>query len=348
MTFSVHLERSGRQIEAGPSESVLDAAMRQGIVTPYGCRNGACGSCRGRLLSGQIDYPDGIPGALDERQRARGEILLCQAQARSDLQLDVEELDAGQMTQVRTLPVRVMELERLSHDVMRVGLKLPATERMQYLPGQYLEILMRDGRRRAFSLANAPHDDALLELQIRHVPGGAFSGHVFDGLKERALMRIHGPLGSFFLREADAPALLIAGGTGFAPIQAILAGAIEAGLTRELYVYWGVRSERDLYRHDEMQALAESYSFIHYVPVLSDPAPVDAQCADAPAWSGRSGFVHQAVLQDFADLSQFHVYASGPPVMVQAIRDNFGAAGLDLDRLYYDSFDYAFETGYDT
>ena len=338
MTFSVQLERSARRFDVAANESVLDAAMRQGIMIPYGCRNGACGSCRGKLLEGEIDYPDGPPGALDARQIGRGEMLLCQAQARSDLRLDVEELDAGQMTHVRTLPVRVMSLQRLSHDVMLVGLKLPATERLQYMPGQYVEILLRDGRRRAFSLASAPHENELLELQIRHVPGGSFSGHVFNGMKERALLRIHGPLGSFFLRESAAPALLIAGGTGFAPIQAMLSAALEAGVNRPLHAYWGVREERDLYRHERVLAWASEHANVHYTPVLSDAGS---------SWLGRTGFVHNAVLEDFENLSEFEVYASGPPVMVQAIRQQFADARMNPDHLYYDSFDYAFETGYD-
>lgn len=339
MNFSVHLHRSGRQFAASPTESVLDAAMRQGIVIPYGCRNGACGSCRGKVLEGQVEYPAGEPGGLDSVQRARGEALLCQAHAGSDLKLDVEELDADQMAEVRTLPVRVMELEKLAHDVMRMGLKLPATERLQYLPGQYIEIIMRDGRRRAFSLANPPQADELLELHIRHVPGGAFSGHVFDGLKVRALMRIHGPLGSFFLREEPRPAVLVAGGTGFAPMQALIEGAIAAGDKRPLYLYWGVRGERDLYRDERARGWAERHEHIRYIPVLSDPESGD--------WSGRVGFVHEAVLADFADLSGHEVYASGPPVMINAVRNGFVDVGLDLDHLYYDSFDYAFETGYD-
>jgi CDP-4-dehydro-6-deoxyglucose reductase, E3 len=337
---SVTLERSGRTFDVQSNESILDAATRQGILIPYGCRNGACGSCRGRIIAGDIYYPGGEPAALDARQRARGDALLCQAQVRNDVSLDVDELDAGQMTQVRTLPVRVMKLERLAHDVMGVGLKLPATERLQYMAGQYVEILLRDGRRRAFSLANAPHDDDLLELQIRHVPDGSFSGYVFDGLKERALLRIHGPLGSFFLRDSERPAALVAGGTGFAPIQSLVDAAIEAGDTRPLHLYWGVRAERDLYRHERACAWAAAHENVHYVPVLSDP---DGK----HEWNGRTGFVHEAVLADFPDMQALDVYASGPPIMVNAIRDSFASNGLDLDHLYYDSFDYAYETGYD-
>lgn len=340
MSYTVTLSRSGRSFHCETHESVLDAALRQGLSIPYGCRHGGCGSCRARLQAGAIDYPAGEPGGLDARQRARGDVLLCQARAVSDLQLDVDELDVGRVTAVRTLPVRVVQLQQLAHDVMEVRLRLPASERLQYLAGQYVEVLLRDGRRRAFSLANAPHDDDTLQLHVRRVPGGVFSEHVFEGLRERALLRIHGPLGAFFLRDDDPrPAILVAGGTGFAPIKAMVEGAMAAAPGRRLTVYWGVRARRDLY----LDALARGWAErdeIDYVPVLSEPAGADD-------WHGRTGFVHAAVLADHPDLSGVQVYASGPPVMVRALRDSFLEHGLDAGRLHYDSFEYAFETGYD-
>jgi CDP-4-dehydro-6-deoxyglucose reductase, E3 len=340
MSHVVTLTRSGRQFNCEPREAVLDAAMRQGVLIPYGCRNGGCGSCRARLVSGEIDYPSGRPGGLDERQHARGEVLLCQARPSTDVQFDVDELDAARLTQVRTLPARVIGLERVAHDVMIMRLKLPASERLQYLPGQYLEILLRDGRRRAFSIANAPHDDESLALHIRHVPGGTFSGHVFEGMKERALLRLHGPLGGFYLRDDETrPALLIAGGTGLAPMASMIDAAIEAGDSRAMHLYWGTRSAQDLYFDKQASAWAE-HGNIDYTSVLSDPTPEDN-------WTGRTGFVHSSALADHCDMSGYDVYASGPPVMIAAIREQFVAAGLDLDHLYYDSFDYAYETGYD-
>lgn len=340
MSHTVTLTSSGRQFTCESGEAVLDAATRQGVLLPYGCRNGGCGSCRARLRGGEVNYPEGTPGGLDERQRARGEVLLCKAHARSDLALEIDELDGDRTTAVRTLPVRVMALERLAHDVMGVSLRLPASERLQYLPGQYVEVLLRDGRRRAFSLANPPSEDGTLALHIRHVPGGAFSGHVFDGLRERALLRIHGPLGSFYLRdETERPAILVAGGTGLAPVAAIVEAAIACGDPRPLDIYWGVRSARDLYFDAEARRWAEQDN-VRYTPVLSEPE-------DADDWSGRTGFVHAAVLADHPDLANADIYASGPPVMVRTIGEQFPAAGMDPDRLFYDSFEYAFETGYD-
>jgi CDP-4-dehydro-6-deoxyglucose reductase len=345
MSFYVRLARSGRSFDASANEAVLDAAMRQGILIPYGCRNGACGSCRARLTDGSVNYPAGDPASLDERQRQRGEVLLCQAHATSDIELDVDELDVGSTTAVRTLPVRVMKLERLADDVMLIGLKLPATERLQYLPGQYLEILLRDGRRRAFSIANPPHAGEFLELHVRRVPDGMFSGQVFDSMKERALLRVHGPLGSFFLRDSGRAAVIVAGGTGFAPAQALIEGAIAAGDSRPVHLYWGVRDLPDLYRHERAGAWAAAHGHIRYVPVLSEPSI-------AANWQGRTGFVHTAVLEDAAagklDLAQADIYASGPPIMVDSIRGTFPDAGMNTDHLYYDAFDYAFETGHDT
>ncbi len=341
----IKLARSGRTLECAPDEPVLDAAFKKNILIPYGCRNGACGSCRAKLNSGAIEYPGGPPAGIDAVQRARGEILLCQAHPRSDLELEVEELDAERVTAVRTLPVRVVGLEQVAHDVMRMSLKLPAAERLQYLAGQYVEILLRDGRRRAFSLANAPHQDEVLQLHIRHVPGGAFSGYVFDSMRERALLRIHGPLGGFYLREdSDRPVVLVAGGTGLAPIRAMVEASLHAGHTRPMALFWGVRARRDLYLHDEAQRWAR-HPHIEYLPVLSEPA-ADGSLEDDD-WSGHTGFVHQAVLEHVPHLLNTDVYASGPPVMVKALREALAQRDFDLDRLFYDSFDYAFETGYD-
>ena len=195
MAFTVTFTRSGRTFECDEHETVLDAATRNGIMIPYGCRNGACGSCRARLRAGQIDYGDVQPTGLDAGQTARGDVLLCQARAASAIEVDVEEFDASRLSPVRTLPVRVSGLERVAHDVMRLTLQLPTTERLQFLAGQYVEVLLRDGRRRAFSLANSPVVEGPLELHIRRVPDGSFSGHVFEGMRERALLRVHGPLG---------------------------------------------------------------------------------------------------------------------------------------------------------
>ena len=342
MTYRIHIEPSGHEFAAQADESVLDAALRHGLALPYGCRNGACRSCRGRILEGETHYPDGAPPALTPFDTARSFALLCAAHAKTDLRIEVEEIDSEQDIVVRNLPCRVVAKRWLAHDVIGLELALPASERLQFLPGQYVDILLRDGRRRAFSIANAPRADDHLELQIRHLSGGAFSDYVFEHLKERALLRLRGPLGSFYLRGKDSHAvILMAGGTGFAPIKAIVEGALASGFGEPIHLYWGVRARRDLYMHDQALAWAAENPAFEYVPVLSEPR-------DEDAWSGRTGFVHQAVLEDFPDLSDFAVYASGPPVMITAARDHFLDRGLDLRRLHSDSFDYAYATGHDT
>ena len=336
--YDVTLDPSGGTFLAGPDESILDAALRQGVRLPYGCRNGACGACRGRILAGKVHIA-GAAGrrGLTERELHAGWSLLCQARASSDLRIAVRTGDAG--SGVRTLPARVASRTPLAHDVMELRLALPPTERLAFRAGQYIDILLRDGRRRAFSLANCPADDEHLVLHIRHVPGGAFSGRVFDALEDRALLRLQGPLGSFFLRtESALPVIFLAGGTGFAPIKAIIENALTGPSRREMHLYRGVRSERDLYLPDLPREWARSVPRFRYIPVLSEPES---------GWSGRTGFVHEAVLADFPDLSGYEVYASGPPLMVRATRECFPERGLDLERLFYDSFDYAYETGHD-
>jgi len=336
--FDVTLDPEGRTFLAGPDESILDAALRQGVPLPYGCRNGACGACRGRITAGRVHLPEGagLRGLTDREVRA-GWTLLCQARASSDVRIAAQADRAG--AAVRTLPARVASRIRLAHDVMELRLQLPPTERLQYRAGQYVDILLRDGRRRAFSLANCPADDAHLVLHIRHVPGGMFSGHVFEALEERSLLRLQGPLGNFFLRTGSERAVVfLAGGTGFAPIKAIIENALLTPLRREMHLYWGVRSERDLYLPDLPREWARAHTHLHFVPVLSEPGP---------DWGGRTGLVHEAVLADFPDLSGHEVYASGPPPMVTAARELFPERGLDLERLFFDSFDYAYETGHD-
>lgn len=335
MSFTVHIQPSGHQFNVEPDESVLDAALRQGFALPYGCRNGACGNCMGTLLEGEVDYGAKRPHALSEDDIQRGLALFCSAIPRSDITIEVREIGAAKDIPVKILPCRVAAMTRLNHDVMRLSLKLPATERLQFLAGQYIDFLLRDGRRRSFSLANAPHDDALLELHIRHIEGGRFTGEVFTTLKEKAILRLEGPLGTFFLREdSDRPILFIAGGTGFAPIKAMIEHAIADGIQRPMHLYWGTRGPGDLYLDALARDWAQQHAHIRYTPVLSQAAPDDD-------WTGRTGYVHEAVLDDHADLSAFEVYASGPPAMVQTARAAFLARGLDPDGYFSDAFEYA-------
>jgi CDP-4-dehydro-6-deoxyglucose reductase len=315
---------------------VLDAALREkGSVLPYGCRNGTCGSCMGTILSGEVAYPDGRPPGLSESEQAGGKVLLCQARPRSDLVIEAREVKTGGDIAVRMLPCRVEQRELLAPDVMRLFLKLPNNERLQFLAGQYVDILLADGRRRGFSLANPPHADELLELHVRHVPGGVFTDYVFDKMKDKALLRFQGPLGTFFLREdSSRPIILMGGGTGFAPLKGMLEHVFHIELNRPLHLYWGARAKVDLYLDELPRRWAAEHPNFRYTPVLSEPRLEDG-------WLGRTGWVHEAVAADYPDLSGYDVYMSGPPPMIEVAKPAFAARGLPVEQLFYDSFEFS-------
>ncbi len=333
MSHQVTIQPSGHQFTVKPGETLLSAALNAGFSLPYGCRNGACGACKGKILAGAVDYGVFQEGALSQEDKAQGLALFCCAKAETDLVIEVKEVGAARDIPIRTLPCRIEKMEKLAEDVMALWLKLPSNERLQFLPGQYIDFLLKDGKRRSFSLANSPEEDALLELHIRHVPGGQFTDHVFGAMKVKDIMRISGPYGSFFLRESDKPAIFVAGGTGFAPIKSILAHAFHHEIDRQFVLYWGAKTLPDLYQAavpGQWQGTRKNFSFI---PVLSEPDPADH-------WPGRAGFVHAAVLEDFADLSGYEVYACGAPPMVAAAKRDFTARGLPEDAFFSDSFEF--------
>ncbi len=335
MIFKVKVPASGHEFEADGEETILEAALRQGVGLPYGCRNGACGKCAGSVLSGQTHYDTDLIRALAKKEYQKGKTLFCQAHARSDLSIEVDEITRAKEVEIKTLPCRVEEKQRLSHDIMRLKLKLPETERLQFLAGQYVEFLLKEGKRRAFSIANAPHDDEFIELHIRHVPDGQFGDYVFDGLKEKALMRIEGPLGSYYLREdSQRPIILMGGGTGFAPLKGMIEHAIYTGLEMPIHLFCGVRSLRDLYMDDMVKGWLDKHNNLSYTPVLSSPMVEDN-------WQGETGFVHEAVISHYPDLSTYDVYLSGPPPMVKAGMDLFYQYGLPETQIYSDSFEYS-------
>ncbi len=335
MSFKIRIESSGHEFTAEEKETILAAALRQGVTLAYSCRNGDCGTCKGRIVSGRVDYGQYEAKAMSDEEKRAGGALFCQAVPLSDLVIEAREIAAAKDIPIRIMPCRVMKLEKLAHDVMRLSLKLAEGQRLQFLAGQYIDILLSGNQRRSFSLATAPHADELLQLHVRHVPGGLFSDQVFAKMKERDLLRFQGPLGTFFLREdSDRPVILVAGGTGFAPIKAMLEHAFAQGITRPLHLYWGVRGRRDLYLHDLPQAWTREHPHFRFTPVLSEPQPEDQ-------WSGRTGWVHEAVIADYPDLSRHEVYASGPPPMIEALKQSVKIHGLPGDRLYYDSFEHA-------
>jgi CDP-4-dehydro-6-deoxyglucose reductase, E3 len=329
----VSVQPSGQTFEVEEGEAVLTAALRQGVMLPYGCKNGACGSCKGRIVSGAVDYGHYHARVLTEEERAHGKALFCQAKPLGELVIECRTIGAAKDIAVRLLPCRVQKLAKVADDVMIVQLKLPANERLQFLAGQYIDFLLKGGERRSFSMANAPHADELVELHIRHVAGGNFTDHVFGKMKERDILRLEGPLGSFFLREDSAkPIVLVASGTGFAPIKSIIESAFYKKIERPMVLYWGARRPKDLYLNVLPEQWAREHANFRYIPVISEARPEDA-------WSGRSGFVHRAVMQDLPDLSGHQVYACGVPVMVDSARKDFIAqCQLPEDEFYADSF----------
>lgn len=337
MSFSVTVQPSGHTFAVEPHETVLAAALRQGVGLPYGCRNGACGTCKGQLVSGRIVHDAHQSSALSAEEEARGFALFCSAHPETDIVIEAREVRGIGDIPIRKMPCRVARVDHPAPDVAVVTLQLPANERFQYVAGQYIDLLLKDGKRRSYSLALAPHRADQLEIHIRHLPGGLFTDHVFavsgTGLKVRDILRFEGPFGSFTLREdSDKPMVFLASGTGYAPIRAILETVAAQGTTRTVTLYWGGRRPRDLYRMEEAAQIGASLPGFRFVPVISDALPEDA-------WDGRTGFVHRAVLEDFSDLSGYQVYACGAPVMVEAARRDFTqTAGLPEAEFYADAF----------
>lgn len=338
MAYQVTLKPSKHTFSVDENEFILDAALRQGIAFPYQCKTGSCATCLGKVVSGEVHYPAGLPLTVMEHEHEQGKAVFCVSVAKSDLELEVNEIDSSSDVQIKMLPARVNSLRRLADDVMEMTLKLPASEQMNFYAGQYIEFIMRDKSRRAFSLANSPSNDEFLELHIRNVPDGVFTNHVFDSMKEKAMVRVEGPFGTFYIRNtSNRPLILVAGGTGFAPIKSIVEKLIEEGDTRPVKIYWGARAKADLYRNDLPEKWATQYEHIHYVPVLSE-------AKDEDNWSGRRGFVHEAVLEDVANIgsiAEYDVYMAGPPVMINAAKETFSEQGLPVDQLFSDSFEYA-------
>lgn len=335
---AITLLPAGKTFSSPAGESVLDAALRQGILLPHQCKTGTCGACRARVVDGEaVCLPGAQPAALSLEEAAQGVYLLCCTQAASDLHIECAEIPHIPGIAVRKLPVRVAAMERLAPDVMRVQLQPPAgQQRLHYAAGQYVDVLLPGNRRRSYSLAASARDGQdLLELHIRHLPGGLFTDQVFGKLKARDVLRIEGPFGTFGMHDgaSQAPAILLASGTGLAPIKALVEQLLAIGSGRCVHLYWGGRKREDLYQHSLCLEWAQALQGrLTYVPVLSDAPETDA-------WTGRTGWVHQAVLQDHADLSQHEVYACGAPAMVDAARRDFAAkAGMRPTAFFADAF----------
>ena len=333
MTFKITVQPSGHQFACEADETVLAAAIRAGIGLPYGCKNGACGSCKGKVVAGAVEHKAHQQRALNAEEQASGYALFCCAMTGADLVIEAREVSGSSDYPLRKMPSRVASIDKVAPDVAVITLQLPANEALAYRAGQYIEFLLRDGKRRSYSMANAPSLDAPITLHIRYMAGGLFTEQVFSTMKERDILRFEGPHGSFFLREdSDKPIVLLASGTGFAPIKALVEHLIHLQSARPVHLYWGGRRPLDLYMNALCEQWAASLPHLRYIPVVSHAYPEDN-------WSGRTGFVHAAVMQDLPDLSGYQVYACGAPVVVDAARRDYVAqCGLPADAFFADAF----------
>jgi CDP-4-dehydro-6-deoxyglucose reductase, E3 len=331
--FKITVQPSGRAFDVEGGEAILAAAIRQGVGMPYGCKDGACGSCKCRKLEGTVVHGSHQAKALSPEEEANGLILTCRAVPQTDVVLESRQVTDESAFPVRKMPSRVSSLEKVSHDVMIVKLQLPANDQLRYHAGQYVEFILRDGARRSYSMANAPHNAPGVELHIRHMPGGKFTDHVFTAMKEKEILRVEGPFGSFFLREdSQKPMILLASGTGFAPIKALIEHMQSKGIQRPATLYWGGRRPEDLYMDAWVRERCAEMGNLKYVPVISNALPEDN-------WTGRTGFVHKAVMEDFPDLSGHQVYACGAPIVVDSARAEYSSAcKLPPEEFYADSF----------
>lgn len=330
MTYTVRILPSGREMRVQAQETLLEAALRQGLNFPYSCRDGTCATCKGRIVAGEIDAGHYQPSALSEDERQAGYALFCVSRPKSDLTVEIREIDSVKDIPVKTIPVRVTRIEDLAPEVRGVFLKTPASERLQFLAGQYVDILLKNGQRRSFSLASSPLNDEYLELNIKHIDGGEFTTHVFQSMHEKEILRIRGPLGTFFLRQdAERPIIMLATGTGFGPIKGMLEFAFAQGFSQPVCLYWGARTESDFYRLDLIEDWRKAHPNFQFIPVLSRPGP---------AWRGRVGYVTDAVMQDFTDFSGFDAYLCGHPQMVATGAHRFQEHGMPGERIFSDAF----------
>ena len=339
--FTVTNQNSGRVFGVRADETVLDAAQRHGISLPYSCRNGTCAACMATLIEGSVEHEQYDKTALSDAQLESSKILLCRAHPLRDLTISADEIEALDNVVIQTLPCRVVSLEKLTHDVMKITLMLQKDVIFNFIAGQYIDIILRDGRRRGFSVASAPASGSHLELHVRHVPNGRFTTRIFQGMKVRDILRFEGPLGTFFLRDSlKQHAVLIGGGTGFAPLNAVIEDQLSKSKPRSMHLFWGVRTADDFYYLDRIRSWLEEHGDkFAFTPVISEPQ-------NSSDWDGETGWVHDAVLKRYPNLSNVQVYASGPPPMIEAIRAAFPEHGLSDEDLFYDSFEFSSDTLY--
>jgi CDP-4-dehydro-6-deoxyglucose reductase len=334
MSYTIKLLPSGHTFQAKGSQTILEAAIDAGVHLPYGCRNGACGACKGKVLEGRVHLEDYQSAIFSEEENKNGMTLFCRAIATENLTIEIKELRNTNNIKPKIFPVRVEALEKLTYDVMLMKLKLPSTDKLQFVAGQYFEFLLKDGKRRAFSIASPSHESTLLEVHLRLIPGGEFTEYVFKEMKEKSILRVEGPFGNFFLREdSKKPIIFVAGGTGFAPIKGMIEESIKKGMKRPIKLYRGARILKDLYMDTLCKKWAQELSHIEYIPVLSESLKEDK-------WEGREGLVHEVVLKDFVSFNEYQLYCCGAPQMVELAHNAFISRGLPEDEFYSDAFTF--------
>jgi len=334
MSYTIKIEPSGLQISCQEGESILDAALRNGINLHYGCRNAVCGVCKGVLLEGSVDYADFETPGISETERRQSYALFCRAIPTSDIRIEAEHVVNPETIAIKSVIASVESITHLTPDTILLRLRPDKEQQIEFLAGQYIDILLQDGRRRSFSIANAPSSSALIDLHIRHNKTGNYTHYIFNEMQEKESLSIEGPFGSFYFREqSSCPIIFMAGGTGFGPIKAIIEHAMAEGIVRPMYLYRGARTAEDLYMEDVIESWLPR-SNMTYIPVLSE-AGSDSN------WQGRTGLVHEAIVKDFNDLQNYEVYSCGPPAMVRAGREAFTSIGLAENHYYCDAFEKA-------
>lgn len=328
MGHVVTVDPVGKTYEAQADTSILDAGLKAGVVLKHGCRDGQCGDCRTELKSGRVEYPEGL--VLSETDIAGTTVLTCQAKALSDVVLHSPEVTSFEGVTVQKVAARVMGKEQLADDVVKLTCKLAPGTVFNYVPGQYVDLTIKNVVTRSYSMATAGIVDGSIELHIRLVPGGQATPMIFEDVQLKNVVTIEGPFGTFYLRDSDAPAIFLASGTGFAPIKALMEQLIANGSRRQVHLYWGGRRAQDLYMDHLCRQWQAELDWFKYTPVLSD---------DLDDWAGRTGFVHAAVMEDYSDLSGCQVYACGAPVVIDSARRDFVArCGLDQRDFFADAF----------
>jgi CDP-4-dehydro-6-deoxyglucose reductase len=320
----------GVEFEIKPSQTILEAAISSGITLPYGCRSGSCGSCKATIIKGEVFHEDIMPGVLTDQDKSEQNFLLCKTYATSDVTITSPVEKKLDEFPKKITPVRVEKLNLLNHDVMQILLKLPAGENLQFKAGQYLEFILKDGARRAFSMANAPSDD-LIELHVRLIEGGTFTNYVFNEMKEKSIHRIEVPIGNFYLRESDRPMIFVAGGTGFAPIKSIINDCHRAGVERKIYLYRGFKTHKDLYQDEVVENWKKNINNFESINIYSEEV-VNGQ---------EKILVHKKVIKDLGQLDSFDVYCCGAPGMIEVAYKEFVEAGLNPNSFYSDAFTFA-------